>query len=37
VRALFPALELAAREWALLGKPSGRAACSPGDDGERKL
>jgi len=37
VRALFPALELAAREWALLGKPSGRAKCSPGDDGERKL
>lgn len=37
VRTIFPALELAAREWATLGKPSGRAACSPGDEGEKKL
>lgn len=37
VRALLPALEVAAREWVVLGKPSGKVVPPPGDDGEKKL
>jgi PTH1 family peptidyl-tRNA hydrolase len=37
VRALFPALELAAREWVVRGRPSGRSTRLPGDEDERKL
>lgn len=37
VRALFPALELAAREWARLGKPSGKIGPPPGNENEKKL
>lgn len=36
VRQLFPALERAAREWATMGKPSGKATLPADDDGERK-
>jgi len=36
VRQLRSALELAAREWALLGKPSGKPAEPPGGDREKE-
>ncbi|MEK6612056.1 MAG: aminoacyl-tRNA hydrolase [Gemmatimonadota bacterium] len=37
VRARFPALEVAAREWVVLGRPNGRPAEAPGEDGEAEL
>ena len=37
VRALFPALEMAAREWVVLGRPSGKPSGTLDSDGEKKL